>query len=303
MHKLYILTLICLSLFVASSHSYAFDPPIADFSGALKMTGKAKVVEVINPLTVRLSDDRIIHLTGLDYPDIDFHEPGPLSVTSQEILKDFLKGHVVLIYQTPSSKSGRLNRMEHSIAHLVRQKDKVWVQGLLLKLGLARTRTTLYNFELAAEMMELENYARIKEQGLWLNEEYKVLSPELANNKIDEYAIVEGKVISASMKNNKVYLNFGQNWKKDFTVAISSKDLRKFTKLHIDPKQWGGKTVRVRGWIRDYYGPFMEINHPSRFELTFEEKDTQKTKIVDENNNNIPMKKSMKSTSFNNFRD
>lgn len=303
MQRLYIVTLVCLSFFLLPVGAHAFDPPIADFGSTLKLTGKAKVTEVINPLTIRLSDDRIIHLTGLDYPDIDFYEPGPLSVTAQTILDDFLKGQVVLIYQTPSPKAGRKNRMDHSIAHLVRQKDKIWAQGLILKLGLARTRTSQYNMELADQMMELENSARQKKLGLWEDERYKVLSPEQTKTQIDSYAIVEGKIISASMKRNKVYLNFGRNWKEDFTVAIASKDLRSFTKVHMDPKQWSGKEVRVRGWISDYYGPFMEINHPSRFELIFKDAESTNGDGSEADEAKTPNKRQMKSTSFNNLRE
>ena len=88
------------------------------------------------------------------------------------------------------------------------------------------------------------------------------------------------------MRRNKLYLNFGNNWRDDFTVSVSALNLRKFTKRKIDLKKWNGKKIRVRGWLRSYNGPFMEINHPERFEPLFQQQEEtpiaqEKTKKID----------------------
>ena len=105
--------------------------PEGDFS-AMKKTGSGTVTEVVNPLTVKLKDGRFIHLAGLDFPDLDFYEPGDLSVTAQKILDDFLKNRNVIIYQTPSKEEGRMNRMGHHIAHLARADDAVLGAGVVV---------------------------------------------------------------------------------------------------------------------------------------------------------------------------
>ncbi len=233
--------------------------------------GVAKVSEVVNPITVKLEDGRFIHLAGLDFPDLDFYESGDLAVTTQKILEDFLKNKKVVIYQTKSKDKGRVNRMGHKIAHLVRIDNNVWTQGLLLSLGVARVRTTQYNPEMAAQMLSLENQARINKSGLWNMDEHKILTPEQAQDHIGSYQIIEGKVQNASLRKNKLYLNFGNNWRDDFTVAISAFNLKKFIRKKIDPKSWNGKLIRVRGWIRSYNGAYIEIDHPERFEALFEQ--------------------------------
>ena len=73
----------------------------------MRRTHVAKVTEVINPLVVKLEDGRFIHLAGLDYPDLNYHDPGQLSVTALKILEDFLTNQTVAIYQTPSEDKGR----------------------------------------------------------------------------------------------------------------------------------------------------------------------------------------------------
>lgn len=240
--------------------------PTGDFKD-LKRTGTEKVSEIINPLTVKLEDGRFINLAGLDFPDLDFYEPGELSIATIKILDDFLIGQHVRIYQTKDKNKGRLNRMGHHIAHLERTDNKVWVQGLLLSLGIARTRTTMHNYEMANQMLELENNARQKKSGMWDIEDFSVLNPENSKDYIGTYQIVEGKVKNVSMRKNMLYINFGDNWRDDFTVGISKKNLKKFGKENMHPQQWGKEKLRVRGWIESYNGPFIKIDHPQRLEI------------------------------------
>lgn len=245
-----------------------FTLPSGDMS-ELRKTGSGRVFEVINPLTIRLEDGKFIHLAGLDFPDLDFYEPGDLSVTTIEILEDFLIGRPVAIYQTKSKNAGRMNRMGHHIAHLVRTDKDVWVQGMILKLGLARARTTKYNPEMASQMLEMESYARRTKDGLWGIDEFKILTPSQAAKNIGSYQIIEGIVQNVSRQKNTIFLNFGKNWRTDFTISMTSSDLKAFTKQKLEPQDWNGKRVRVRGWIESWNGPHIKIDHPERFELLF----------------------------------
>ncbi len=254
--------------------------PSGDFSD-MRRTGFATVSEILNPLTVKLDDGRSIHLAGLNFADLDFYDPGDLSITAMHILDDFLVGKKVTIYQTKNSDKGRKNRMDHHISHLVRTDNGVWVQGMMLSLGVARVRTTPNNPDMAKQMLSIENSARILKTGMWNIKDHNVLTPEQAKKHIGSYQIIEGKVQSVSMRKNKLYLNFGQNWRDDFTIAISAFNLKKFTKQKLNPQQWNGKLIRIRGWIESYNGPYMDIDHPERFEALFEQKSQKQTKAED----------------------
>ncbi len=272
---LYIITSIFFNAALANDNVL----PKADFDDLRKM-GVATVSEIVNPLTIKLNDGRFIHLAGLDFPDLDFYNSGDLSITANKILDDFLKNKKIIIYQTKSKDRGRINRMGHYIAHVARADNEVWVQGMLLSLGIARMRTSKYNPEMAKQMLKLENTARNNKLGLWDMAEYKILTPEQAKKHIGSYQIVEGVINSASMRKNKLYLNFGNNWREDFTVSISAFNLKQFTRKNIDPQQWNGKLIRVRGWIESYNGPYMEIDHPQRFEALFENKKQNPSKPI-----------------------
>ncbi len=270
-----IFTLFASIIFGAHANAQQFTLPSGDFT-QLRKTGTAKVIEAVNPLTLKLDDGRFIHLAGLDYPDLDFYEPGDLSLTAIEILNDFLKGQKVVIYQTKSQNAGRINRMGHHIAHVVRTDKDVWVQGMILKLGLARVRTTKYNPDMAEQMLSLEQTARTAKDGLWGMDNYKIQSPKQAEDHIGSYQIVEGTIKNVSRQKNTMYLNFGNNWRTDFTISITSSNLRAFKNLKMQPQEWNGKRIRVRGWIESYNGPHIKIDHPERFELLFDKPKTPK---------------------------
>lgn len=247
-------------------------PATADFSELVE-TGSGRIKEVINPMTLRLEDGRIISLTGLDFPDLDFYEPGPFAVTAQKILKDMLEDKEVLIYQTQNAKHGRFNRMGYHIAQLKIMNNNLWVQGIVLKLGLARMRTTYENAEMASQMLAAEKEARTQNLGIWEIDGYAVIPDSKADRNIGSYQIVEGKVVSASLRQNMLYLNFGQNWKKDFTIQISAINKRRFTSYGLDPQKLNGSMVRVRGWISSYNGPYIELDHPQALEVIDSPKD------------------------------
>lgn len=233
----------------------------------LKEDSVRTVTDIIDPLSIKLDDGRIIQLAGLDYPDLDYHAPGKLAQTAKKILEDFLLKQKVTVYTTKKPDEGRTNRMGHSIAHLTRKDNDIWVQGLILKLGLARVRTEKTNTEMVHQMYDIEKAARDEKIGLWDDEKFKILTPEEAKLKSDGYAIIEGQIYKVAMKKNKMYLNFGQNWRSDFTVAIDSKNRKDFQKDGINPLDWNGKKIRVRGWMTYYNGPYMEIDHPERIEI------------------------------------
>lgn len=271
MLRILILFLILANPFVNAAYAETVPRlPSGDFS-ELRRTGMVNVKAVIDPQTIQLEDGHIVRLTGIDFPDFNPDEPGDFSLTAMQILRDMLVGKTVLLYQTVNREEGRINRMGQDIAQVQRESDKVWVQGTLLSLGLARVRTAQRNPEMAQQMYDLELAAMKDKAGIWENYS-KVLPPEEAEAHEGSFQIVEGRIESAALKQNRIYLNFGKDWKTDFTISIAPEDKRAFSKQNLDPLQWNGKQVRVRGWIESYNGPYMQISHPAAIEVKIDEK-------------------------------
>ncbi|HQX27828.1 MAG TPA: thermonuclease family protein [Alphaproteobacteria bacterium] len=271
MLRILVLFLIAANCFINAAYAETVPRlPSGDFS-ELRRTGMVNVKAVIDPQTIQLEDGHIVRLTGIDFPDFNPDEPGDFSLTAMQILRDMLVGKTVLLYQTVNREEGRINRMGQDIAQIQRESDKAWVQGTLLSLGLARVRTAQRNPEMAQQMYDLEQTAMKDKAGIWENYS-KVLPPEEAEAHEGSFQIVEGRIESAALKQNRIYLNFGKDWKTDFTISIAPEDKRAFSKQNLDPLQWNGKQVRVRGWIESYNGPYMQISHPAAIEVKIDEK-------------------------------
>jgi len=60
-----------------------------------------------------------------------------------------------------------------------------------------------------------------------------------------------------------IYVNFAEDWRHDFTIAIARKDLAAFETAGFDLERLAGARVRVRGWVEWWNGPMIKAT-PSR---------------------------------------
>jgi endonuclease YncB( thermonuclease family) len=260
-------TLLLITFVILSFNAQAAETfPKGDFSRLLP-TGRSTVTQVIAPDTIGLQDGRIVNLTGLYFPDL--YEPsgaGPLAQTAKRVLADMLLGQDVRLYQTKDKTTGRKNRMDHQIAHIVRASDDAWVQGTLLKLGLAQVQTVYTNVDMIKQMLDLEKQAIKRKRGLWSLSQYQVHTAKDMNKDtpINRFAIVKGKVESIANIRNTTYINFGKDYKTDFTIVIPPEYRQRFTKAGVNPQDWSGKRLQVRGWLEYYNGPTIEVDHPEQ---------------------------------------
>ncbi|MGD0418469.1 MAG: hypothetical protein ABSA68_02630 [Xanthobacteraceae bacterium] len=121
------------------------------------------------------------------------------------------------------------------------------------------------------ELLSRENTARRAKLGLWASSYYDSLDADNPADVLAEqghFALVEGKVVSVRESGATIYVNFGRRWSKDFTVTILKRNARNFTAAGLEPKTLAGRRVRVRGWIEERGGPWIEAARPEQIELT-----------------------------------
>lgn len=245
---------------------------IPDFSSLTQPT-QIQGAQVIDPLRLRLVNGRIIQLTGIEIPDLDPLEPGERAVAARDALIPLLENKQLRFYQTKDKSRGRVNRMGYELGHLqTGGDDPVWIQGFLISEGYARARPDRSNPEMAAQMAALENAARAAGKGLWADPAYAVRTPDNAGELSGRFGVVEGRVHASAMNGNNTFLNFGPDWKTDFTIGLDSAARRALMKKEIDPLQLQGKLIRVRGWVEDYNGPFIRLDDISKLEFIAEKK-------------------------------
>ena len=164
-----------------------------------------------------------------------------------------------------------IDRHGRALAHLYlldgAGEAGLWVQGALLEAGMARVYSFADNRALVAEMLARERRARAKRRGIWADPFYAVRTPERVERHAGSFQLVEGNVIKAAEVKGRIYLNFDEDWKSDFTITLAPAVRRVFEAEGIDPLGYGGKRVRVRGWIDSFNGPMIEASHPEQIEV------------------------------------
>ena len=237
----------------------------------LKPGGKSRVKAVVTPLTLQLGNGKTLQLSGIDIPDLNPYQPGEIAMAAQQMLETLVTGKELSLYVSRSPNRGRTNRLGHLLAHAEIAADKsapaLWIQGALLEKGLARVRTSAENPEMAGQMLDLEAKARATGLGLWAKPDYAILAPGAAQDKIGTFQIVEGTVYDVATVRNTIYLNFGKNWRSDFSGGIPAGARVAFARLGLKPLEWQGKRVRLRGFVEERNGPYISLDSPGQIEI------------------------------------
>ena len=128
----------------------------------------------------------------------------------------------------------------------------------MLSAGLARVYSFADNRSRVADMLALEKKARAVAIGIWSKPYYGVRSATETPKFIDTFQIVEGRVLNAAVVRRRGYLNFGPDWRRDFTITVAPRSRRLFDQAGLPIRAFEGKRVRVRGWLKSFNGPMIE---------------------------------------------
>lgn len=224
------------------------------------------VTEIVDGDTVELAAGKEVRLVGIQAPKLPLGRAGfitwPLAGESRTALQTLIGSQTVSLHFV----GRREDRYRRHLAHLT-LPDGTWIQGELLASGMARVYSFKDNRKLVSEMLALERTARRDRRGIWALPYYRIRNPAETWDDIDSFQIVEGRVVDAARVRNVVYLNFGPDWRTDFTFRIDRRALRLFERAGIDPLTFSGRAIRGRGWIKPQNGPLIDITHPEQLEL------------------------------------
>jgi endonuclease YncB( thermonuclease family) len=229
--------------------------------------GPLRVTQLIDAATLVLADGRVVRLAGILLPTPDDAVDGGLAEVARQTVALLVQERDVLL----GFGARRRDRHGRFVAQLWRTADdgseEVWLQGRLLADGLARVATTADNLLLVPEMLRIEAEAREARRGLWRDSAYRVRTPEDAGDGLNRFQIVEGRVVAVAIRRGTGYLNFGADYRTDFTLSLDREALRRMRAAGLDPMQFEGLRVRARGWLRSFNGPLIEITHPEQIEV------------------------------------
>jgi endonuclease YncB( thermonuclease family) len=233
------------------------------------------VVRVIDAETVLLDDQQEVRLIGALAPRAPDFSPGAAPWPPEEAaiaaLKSLVQGRSVSI-----ATSGRArDRYGRQLAHLFVEDggERIWVQGELLAAGHARAYGLPGSYACMRELMAHERAARDEVAGLWKSAAYAVRSARATRNLLrrrNSYEIVAGTVAKVAATKARTYVNFGSDWRRDFTAGVEARVLRSNPGLTQTLAALEGKRVEVRGWIQYRNGPYIDIEDPSQIVIADE---------------------------------
>lgn len=233
---------------------------------ALEPPASAMVREVIDGDTVVIEGGGEIRLVGIQAPKLPLGRRGfvawPLAEEAKAALARMVLGRRVAL----TFGGRRMDRHGRWLAHLTDPTGR-WVQGEMLAAGLARVYTFADNRARAADMLGIEAAARQARRGLWAHSFYAILPAGAAEGHDDTYQLVEGVVRKVAEVRGRTYLNFGDDHRSDFTAVAETPARRLFREVGVDLEQLAGRRVRVRGWMKDWNGPMIDISHPEQIEV------------------------------------
>jgi len=235
-------------------------------AGLTAEEGRFGVVEVIDGDTLVLEDGRQVRLVGIQAPKLPLGRQGfkawPLAEAARDALSAMTLGRDMLL----AYGGRRVDRHGRALAQLF-DSDGSWIQGRMLEAGMARVYGFADNRALLPDMLALEQRARDARRGIWRHPFYGVRSPDEAAERIGGFELVEGRVVSAAIVRGRGYLNFGADWKTDFTVTLAPEVRRRFEAEGIVIAAYEGRLVRVRGWIKSFDGPMIAVTHAEQLEV------------------------------------
>ncbi len=236
--------------------------PAGQLQAGVQSTGLATV----DGDTIVLSLGRQVRLVGIQAPKLPLGRPGfkawPLADMARETLRKLTDGQSLTLYYG----GRRQDRYRRILAHLV-HSDGRWIQGEMLRLGMARVYSFDDNRAVIKEMLQLEAQARAARRGIWALRFYRIRNPAETVDDIDSFQVVEGRVVDVATVKRRTYINFGSDWRSDFTAVIERRSLSLFSDANVIPADLIGQRLRLRGWVRSRNGPAMTLSHPEQLEI------------------------------------
>ncbi len=237
-----------------------------------EMSRVGEVAEVLRGNSFVLKDGEEVVLADLGAP----FAGEPLFQEARAALTILLRGRRLHLLPDPVTPRDRYGRLRACVEVQEKEGQTVfWVRHKLLEQGWAYLYTHQDQHPLTRQYKErlsrLEETARRAQKGLWGHQAYQGRRASMPGTLMDDhgrFVFVEGIIKKVSLIRGRLYLNFGEEYRTDFTLVIEKKNLKSFEKAGFAPfHNLQGKRVRARGVLEIWNGPLIRPEHPDRLEV------------------------------------
>lgn len=216
----------------------------------LEQQGAGRVAAVVDVRSLRLDDGREIRLAGIGRDGAD-------GASGRAALAAIAVGREVTLHGEDDSPD-RYGRQGALVFVAGSQQS---VQSELLRRGEALAAIDIADKNCAA--------ARDAKLGIWAQPSV-IKNAESSGDilaAIGRFAVIEGRVRSVRQAGSTTYLNFGQNWTRDFAATIPRRIIPAFESASLGPKSLENRRIRVRGIVSSRGGPRIELLRVGQVEV------------------------------------
>jgi len=209
--------------------------------------------------------------------DIDFYlglewvepEPGQelrlLGIYPSDLPEGVEDFKVLAPTENPITRHGAL------LSHVILADDQ-WLQGKLVEDGKAIVMP-VYELDQGRlyTLKNIEIGARMKRRGLWAKS--PVVCAWGAKSAFDTFAIIQGKITEAANVRGTIYLNFGEDYREDFTIKITRQNFKKLKEdtqnalTRLTEEEEPDRVIEARGWVFFSGGPMIDIKTDAQLDF------------------------------------
>lgn len=213
-----------------------------------------KVLRVIDGDTMEISGGDRVRLLGIDAPE----KGEPIFALATDRLKGLTKsGPVTLEVCEDRDIYGRF------LATVRIGKSNI--NSILLTEGLALPMLIPpCGRPVAGDVLEAAAQGALSGKGIYSLKEYVIVPHVQAGEHIGEKSVVRGKILNLHRGKKTLQLNFGVDWKTDFTAVLFREGQQRFRDLGIDPVDLVGTEVLVIGKVKRYNGSEIIVRGPDQ---------------------------------------
>lgn len=233
------------------------------------------VARVIDGETLLLDDGREVRLIGALAPKsaLSNIDDWPPAREAARALESLVGGRsVTLRYE--GRRQDRYGRTLAQVYLASPDGEPLWVQQRLVADGYTRAYGLPGNTGCLRALIEAEGAARVGRRGLWSGDLFQVREAEDTATLLrltGQFVLIEGRVTQVSPTQRTTYINFGTDWKQDFTASLATAIVERADDGAARVSALAGKRIRVRGWIERRNGPMISLSSLDEIEVLAQE--------------------------------
>lgn len=254
---------------VAAAVALAAGPGLAAQSCVTAPGEPVWAARVVAGDEIELVDGRRVRLAGVESPRAPLiargaarREAAAVASAAREALGSAVEGREIVLHQIGTDRHGR------AIGHLYDIETGQWIEANLVRAGHLRVVPSDEGRPCVASLLAIEGEARGARRGLWATTAFGMADVERAAllARVGRWVVLEGRVRSVGRSGGRIWLNFGEDFRRDFAVVMKDNDLDRFRAAGLDPARMRGWILRVRGvlFLRD--GPRIAVEGPEDIE-------------------------------------